>query len=286
MAKGKSLAWKNSAGTAAAKPPLHHPHARGLTGGTTVLMADRNPGLSRRISYAIERAMLARGKTQRAAPNTRPRDAAVLIAVDTAGQVPRILMGRRHAAMTFVPDVYVFPGGSVEPEDYEYALESDLKAAVAAKLTIGMRPRGAIFRARALAVAALREAYEEAGVSFCPFCSLAKLAGDVPAFSSLPLNRLTLIARAITPPFQKRRFDTRFLAIDARGITLSPKTDGELSNVGWLTFEEAQSRNLHIMTRTILGDLEHRLECGGLSIQAPAIPIYFKRGSSFQRRLI
>jgi 8-oxo-dGTP pyrophosphatase MutT (NUDIX family) len=244
-------------------------------------MADRNSGLSRRISYAIERAMLARGKVQRAAPNTRPRDAATLIIVDTAGQVPRILMGRRHAAMTFIPDVYVFPGGAVEPEDYEYALESDLKPAVSAKLMIGMRPRGAIYRARALAVAALREAYEEAGVSFCPYCALSKLAGEVPSFSSLPLDRLTLIARAVTPPFQNRRFDTRFLAVDARGMTLSPKTD-----IGWLTFEEAQTRNLHIMTRTILGDLEHRLECGGLTIQAPAVPIYFKRGSSFQRRLI
>ncbi len=126
----------------------------------------------------------------------------------------------------------------------------------------------------------------KAGVSFCHYCALAKLAGDVPSFSSLPLDRLTLIARAITPPFQQRRFDTRFLAVDARGVTLSPKTDGELSDIGWLTFEEAQTRNLHIMTRTILGDLEHRLECGGLTIQAPAVPIYFKRGSSFQRRLI
>jgi 8-oxo-dGTP pyrophosphatase MutT (NUDIX family) len=239
-----------------------------------------------RITYSIERAVLAKGRRQRIADNIRPRDAAALLVVDNSGRSPRILFGRRRTDQNFAPDVYVFPGGSVEPEDYMYALTSDLHAEVAAKLKEGTRARGAMQRARALGVAALREAFEEAGVTCGPYCALSRMTGEPPAFQWLPLQALRLIARAVTPPFQTRRFDTRFLAINAREITLTGCHDGELRDVGWLTFEEARARNLHIITRTVLGDLERHLFRWGLDIQPPAIPIYFKRGAGFQRQVI
>ncbi|PKQ09013.1 MAG: DNA mismatch repair protein MutT, partial [Alphaproteobacteria bacterium HGW-Alphaproteobacteria-12] len=41
----------------------------------------------------------------------RPRDAASLVLIDRTSTEPRVLMGRRHARMKFVPDAFVFPGG-------------------------------------------------------------------------------------------------------------------------------------------------------------------------------
>jgi 8-oxo-dGTP pyrophosphatase MutT (NUDIX family) len=249
-------------------------------------MRERHHGAGGRVTYHLERAVMAKGKPQRTAANVRPRDAAALLIVDMSGKAPRVLMGRRHAALDFMPDVYVFPGGSVEPDDYLFAVDSNFTPPVAERAKAGLRPRGARHKARALGVAALREAYEEAGVTCCTYCALAKLAGEAPAFNSLPLEKLTMIARAITPPFQKRRYDTRFFAINARSVTVTGATDGELTDPGWLTFAEARERNMHIMTRTVLGDLESQLKYGGLEMQAPAIPFYFKRGACFQRRLI
>ena len=47
----------------------------------------------------------------------RPRDAASLVLIDTVEDEPRILMGRRHSRMKFVPDAFVFPGGKLDAGD-------------------------------------------------------------------------------------------------------------------------------------------------------------------------
>ncbi|MFJ5487262.1 hypothetical protein ACIKTA_06345 [Hansschlegelia beijingensis] len=57
-----------------------------------------------------------------AAPQSRKprqpiRDAATLILLDRSASEPKVLMGRRHHAVRFMPGKYVFPGGRVEPED-------------------------------------------------------------------------------------------------------------------------------------------------------------------------
>ena len=50
-------------------------------------------------------------------PNLKPRDAATLILVDRSGDVPKVLLGKRHAGHKFMPGKFVFPGGRVEPAD-------------------------------------------------------------------------------------------------------------------------------------------------------------------------
>jgi 8-oxo-dGTP pyrophosphatase MutT (NUDIX family) len=47
----------------------------------------------------------------------KPRHAASLVIIDRNGAAPRILMGKRHAAHRFMPNVFVFPGGRVERQD-------------------------------------------------------------------------------------------------------------------------------------------------------------------------
>lgn len=47
----------------------------------------------------------------------KPRDAASLILLDETGTEPRVLMGKRHSKVSFVPDAYVFPGGKLDAND-------------------------------------------------------------------------------------------------------------------------------------------------------------------------
>ena len=47
----------------------------------------------------------------------RPKDAATLILVDRSGPVPKVLLGKRHARLKFMPGKFVFPGGGLDPTD-------------------------------------------------------------------------------------------------------------------------------------------------------------------------
>src|SRR3954464_1902345 len=93
----------------------------------------------------------------------RPRDAATLILLDRDGGSTKVLMGRRHAGHAFMPGKVVFPGGRTDPADGSVAVAAGLHPAQQAKLPAG--PGGTTSaRARAIALSAIRETYEEAGL--------------------------------------------------------------------------------------------------------------------------
>src|SRR5499427_2919820 len=94
----------------------------------------------------------------------RPRDAATLIIVDAASGEPRVLLGRRREDLAFMPGRYVFPGGRVDPADRQIAVEHDLAPGNIENLMIAMKGSRSPARARALALAAVRETFEEAGI--------------------------------------------------------------------------------------------------------------------------
>ena len=95
----------------------------------------------------------------------RPRDAATLILVERSERGdPRVLMGKRHAGHRFMPGKFVFPGGRVEPEDRRMAAAGALDPHVEAKLNARVRRPSPHF-ARALALAAIRETFEETGLA-------------------------------------------------------------------------------------------------------------------------
>jgi len=145
----------------------------------------------------------------------RPRDAATLILLDNSGAGVKVLMGRRHRSHAFMPGKFVFPGGRTDPADSRVAAASELPATEIAKLTGALRPVSAA-RARAIAMSAIRETYEEAGLLIGTRGAFATRApswqGFVEHGVQPSLDRLRLVARAITPPGRVRRFDTRFLA--------------------------------------------------------------------------
>src|SRR5579862_9631150 len=107
----------------------------------------------------------------------RPVDAATLILVDRSAATPKVLVGKRHDKVVFMPGKIVFPGGRVDKADGRVPLAAPIPQALEANLLKG-RPRIAPARARSLAVAAIREACEETGL-----CLGRKADGVVPTLS-------------------------------------------------------------------------------------------------------
>jgi 8-oxo-dGTP pyrophosphatase MutT (NUDIX family) len=223
----------------------------------------------------------------------RPRDAATLIIIDRSGPHPLILMGKRRMEQVFMPGKYVFPGGRVDKTDRMVPVADDLSPADTAKLLLAMKGGVSRSRARALAIAAIRETFEEAGIVIGarPAATPATAArapagwGEFLAHGYLPnLQPLTFFARAITPPGRPRRYDTRFFYMDATAIThRTETTDGELSGLHWLSFTDARDLDLPSITRVVLEDLAAGLQRGDLQTPGVHIPFYHFRNGSFRR---
>src|SRR6476661_4555459 len=104
--------------------------------------------------------LIALGKITPTHPATTPQDSASLIILDRTGPSPKVLLGRRHEGHAFMPGKFVFPGGRVEAADAAMPSATELDPKAAAKLMQGASAR----RARALALAAVRETFEETGL--------------------------------------------------------------------------------------------------------------------------
>lgn len=207
-----------------------------------------------------------------------PKDAATLILVDRSTATPKILMGRRHAAHAFLPGKYVFPGGRLDPGDARMASASELSPDTLDRLTLRMRTPASPARARGLALAAVRETFEETGFILGKPGTQARPAPpnwqEFAATGHLPdLVGLTFFARAITPPGRTRRFDTRFFLADAADIANpgSPTlhADGELLESAWATLPEAMALDLASITKDILTRLQATLNAPKAPFQVP-----------------
>jgi 8-oxo-dGTP pyrophosphatase MutT (NUDIX family) len=191
----------------------------------------------------------------------RPKDAATLILTRVRKGETEVLMGRRAPGHVFMAAKWVFPGGRVDRGDFLAAAANDLPQAEAARLTREVPFR----RARALALAAVRETYEETGLLLAAPAPVASVAGpwrEFRAAGALPdLAALSYVARAITPPGRTRRFDARFFMADA-GALLHPEPtagSGELDEIAWLPLAGTRSLDLPAITRFVLGEVAERL---------------------------
>lgn len=228
-----------------------------------------------------------------AQPALRPRDAATLIIVDRTDGSPRVLLGKRRMDMKFMPGKYVFPGGRVDRADRLAPAADELDAVEVEKLLLDMKGVPSAARARALAMAAVRETYEEAGLVIGAPVS-GRMGTKVASWQRFygtgfapTLAPLTYFARAITPPGRPRRFDTRFFCTDVAAI--KHRTDApeeELSGLVWMTLEEARTLDLPPITRVVLEDLTDRLRAGDLHDATAPVPYYHNRNGSFRRDLL
>ena len=191
----------------------------------------------------------------------KPKNAATVMIFRRDGAKPRVLMGRRHGGHSFMPDRWVFPGGRIDRADYHAPFATDLRPEVAAVFDAYLPGKG-----RALAMAAVRETFEEAGLLLARSGPARPAAGPWRPFvaqGAYPdLEALDVIARAITPPMVAKRFDTWFLTAEAeRLISLERQADcGELDEIAWVDFEEALKLPLPSVTRTMLKEAVLRME--------------------------
>ena len=225
-------------------------------------------------------------------PQVRPKDAATLIILDREHSTPKILMGRRHMKHRFMPGKFVFPGGRLDTTDRHVPYASDLHPQVLDKLRVLPKNGSSDARLRGLAICAIRETYEEAGLFLGQRGTHRRLHGaDWDAFREreiLPdLSPFRFIARAITPPGRSRRFDTRFFAVDACHIIerLPEGTGptGELEDLVWLTIPQARERELPRITLEILSELETRLEQDPAFTPDVPTPFFYMKGKHMVR---
>jgi len=171
----------------------------------------------------------------------RPRDAASLILWRAGRDGPELLMGLRHARHRFMPSVLVFPGGGVDRGDHRAPALSELRPDTRAMLERHATPG----RARALAVAAARELFEETGLV------LGERRGD--GFAP-DLAALDYLCRAVTPASRPIRFNARFLVAPAEAAHGRLVGSGELETLDWYTVERARSHRLAAITGMMLAE--------------------------------
>jgi 8-oxo-dGTP pyrophosphatase MutT (NUDIX family) len=147
-----------------------------------------------------------------------PRDAATVILLRDEGGRLEIFCVKRHGKIGFAGGAIVFPGGKVDPSDYDPRWEP-LIATQPARLA-DLAADASV--ARATVVAACRELLEEAG--YLPLAGLdeAELPAELRHDSGrlvewLQSERMQIdgaslvpLSRWLTPEAETRRFDTRF----------------------------------------------------------------------------
>lgn len=138
-----------------------------------------------------------------------------------------VLMMRRHAGASFMPNAWVFPGGIAEELDHELG---------------------------GLAITAARETFEETGVWLGAPLEDAEhkrkrlLAGSLSirhliTEAPLDLETLVLTSRWITPVGVPKRFDTNFYLAKASRDAIATAEDHEAVDVTWIHPEEALAKH-------------------------------------------
>lgn len=194
---------------------------------------------------------------------TKIRNAATVIVLRDRHVTPHILMGQRGAKAAFMPNKFVFPGGAVDATDAQVPLAAPVNALCHGRLCDDAEPS----LAHAIAVAAIRELWEETGLVLG---RKGAWEGGVPAdwqtFAAtghLPdASALQFVFRALTPPGRPRRFDARFFLVDAEDIASDPDdfdaACDELSHLQWVPLSRARSFDMPFITEVVLAEVAAR----------------------------
>jgi 8-oxo-dGTP pyrophosphatase MutT (NUDIX family) len=180
-----------------------------------------------------------------------------------AGKGTEVFMVRRVIQSDFMPNVYVFPGGSVSKDDYAAETAEGVCAPVAASPA---DPEGRTDAGKGVRAAAIRELFEEAGVLLAyrdgeilsiPEEQVAHFDGYRQAFQQrqgslqemaraekllLAADRLAYFAHWITPEGMPKRFDTHFFIATAPAEQQAAYDRLETSEGIWIAPSEALAR--------------------------------------------
>lgn len=230
-------------------------------------------------------------------PVMKPKPAGTLLILDERDGRPHVLMGLRHSAHKFMPGVFVFPGGRVDPPDNHAPFNNDLTGPTLKRvMSSGWTSLATERRARAFALAAIRETFEEAGIfigqpSSMHVSTTSKTWIPFLKHGQLPdLQQLRYLARAVTPPGLIRRYDTRFFTVPREAISLElekPPTD-ELSDLSWVPLDQTETYKLHRITKLVLNDVSRRVaEEGSIHLRDDhPVPVYTMRRGKHCRKLV
>jgi 8-oxo-dGTP pyrophosphatase MutT (NUDIX family) len=159
----------------------------------------------------------------------------------------QLLLMRRPGGADFAPGAYVFPGGTVHPEDVQSGDE--------------------------IAMAAVRELFEEVGILLARSHGRlareadsqrvrAELAGGRTFSHALracrlepTFDRLVFLARWVTPALLRRRYDTRFFLTRLPAGQVVRPQEGEVADWLWISPQKAlidPKVTLVYATRTVL----------------------------------
>ncbi|WP_171128180.1 MULTISPECIES: NUDIX hydrolase [unclassified Ruegeria] len=191
------------------------------------------------------------------------RNAATVIVLRDRTGDPSILMGQRGASAAFMPNKFVFPGGAVDEDDASIGLASPLPTICHERLSHRSEPG----LENALAVAAIRELWEETGLILGqPGQWSDPVPPDWQSFAAMGFlpsaQSLQFVFRALTPPGRPRRFDARFFLVDADDISgdLDDFTHAsdELSHLQWIKIRDARDFDLPFITEVVLAEVAAR----------------------------
>jgi 8-oxo-dGTP pyrophosphatase MutT (NUDIX family) len=161
-----------------------------------------------------------------------PRDAATVVLLRHSTDGPEVYLLRRQTSMAFAGGMCVFPGGGVDPRDFDHTVAWAGPSPAAWAERLGTDER----MARALVCAAVRETFEESGVLLAgtPEAVVADTSGD-----DWEADRVALESRELAI--------TDFL--DRRGLALRSDLLGAWA--GWLTpvFEPKRYRTWFFVAR-------------------------------------
>lgn len=190
------------------------------------------------------------------------REAASLLIV-SASRGGRVLMGRRPGDARFMPGYYVFPGGALDHSDWRVPVSGDL-----AGRDVNLMRVASPGQARALAIAAIRETFEETGIlCCCDESSRAPNWQDVFEGRCPPdLAHLEYLGRALTPRISHIRFHARFFFLIRENDDLPLAATPELDDLRWVDHADIPDVPMARVTRFMLDELTRRLE-------SPAPPV-------------
>lgn len=191
--------------------------------------------------------------------DTPPRPASTVVMLRDGATGPEVLLMRRHAQSEVLGGAFVFPGGKLDAADAELAdaLDQPAEQLRASLHDAALDPP----TAAGLYVAAVREAFEEAGVLLASSADgaepdvarAAALLKDGVSFNAMLVQlglrvqtqRLVPWSRWITPrvpSVMNKRFDTRFFVAAVPAEQIATHDDFETTESVWLAPRAALQR--------------------------------------------
>jgi 8-oxo-dGTP pyrophosphatase MutT (NUDIX family) len=187
-----------------------------------------------------------------------PRNAATVVLLRRGTAGPEVYLLQRQTSMAFAGGMCVFPGGGVDPRDFDTTVAWAGPDAADWARRLGTDAA----TARALVCAAVRETFEESGVLLAgpsPDAMVADTTGDDWEADRVALegrelsltdflNRRGLVLRTdllgawagwLTPVFEPRRYRTWFFVADLPEGQRTRDVSTESSRVTWLPVTEA-----------------------------------------------